>query len=103
MLYKGQKGLPNAVPKLENQSRDHERKNKKVKDKGEKYRKQKHRLHRINNGSCRRRLAGHNRRRSKTHPDVSVVNEGSLNDQRDSKYLLMSLLRILTNLHCKYL
>ncbi|KAL2647435.1 hypothetical protein AAZV13_05G118800 [Glycine max] len=52
VLYKGQKGLPNAVPKLENQSRDHERKNKKVKDKGEKYRKQKHRLHRINNGSC---------------------------------------------------
>lgn len=53
--------------------------------------------------SCRRRLAGHNRRRRKTHPDVSVVNEGSLNDQRDSNYLLMSLLRILTNLHCKYL
>ncbi|KAG5038810.1 hypothetical protein AAZX31_07G216400 [Glycine max] len=49
--------------------------------------------------SCRRRLAGHNRRRRKTHPDVSVVNEGSLNDQRDSNYLLMSLLRILTNLH----
>lgn len=53
--------------------------------------------------SCRRRLAGHNRRRRKTHPDVSVVNEGSLNDQRGSNYLLMSLLRILTNLHCKYL
>ncbi|KAG4929460.1 hypothetical protein GLYMA_17G039600v4 [Glycine max] len=49
--------------------------------------------------SCRRRLAGHNRRRRKTHPDVSVVNEGSLNDQRGSNYLLMSLLRILTNLH----
>lgn len=53
--------------------------------------------------SCRRRLAGHNRRRRKTHPDVSVVNEGSLNDQRGSNYLLMSLLRILTNLHCEYL
>ncbi|KHN46043.1 probable mediator of RNA polymerase II transcription subunit 19b isoform X1 [Glycine soja] len=51
-VHLSSKGLPNAVPKLENQSRDHERKNKKVKDKGEKYRKQKHRLHRINNGSC---------------------------------------------------
>ncbi|KAK7388067.1 hypothetical protein VNO78_22871 [Psophocarpus tetragonolobus] len=49
--------------------------------------------------SCRRRLAGHNRRRRKTHPDVTVVNEGSLNDERSSSYLLMSLLRILTNLH----
>ncbi|TKY54314.1 Squamosa promoter-binding protein 1 [Spatholobus suberectus] len=49
--------------------------------------------------SCRRRLAGHNRRRRKTHPDVTVVNEGSLNDERGSNYLLMSLLRILTNLH----
>ncbi|RDX89986.1 putative mediator of RNA polymerase II transcription subunit 19b, partial [Mucuna pruriens] len=52
MLYTGQKGLPNAVPKLGKQSRDHERKNKKVKVKGEKYTKQKHRLHRVNNGSC---------------------------------------------------
>nr|KYP57737.1 Squamosa promoter-binding-like protein 1 [Cajanus cajan] len=49
--------------------------------------------------SCRRRLAGHNRRRRKTHPDVTVINEGSLNDERGSSYLLMSLLRILTNLH----
>ncbi|XP_047169773.1 squamosa promoter-binding-like protein 1 isoform X2 [Vigna umbellata] len=49
--------------------------------------------------SCRRRLAGHNRRRRKTHPDVTVVNEGSHNDGRGSSYLLMSLLRILTNLH----
>ncbi|RDX84617.1 Squamosa promoter-binding-like protein 1, partial [Mucuna pruriens] len=40
--------------------------------------------------SCRRRLAGHNRRRRKTHPDVSVVNEGSLNDERGSSYLLMT-------------
>ncbi|CAJ1940716.1 unnamed protein product [Sphenostylis stenocarpa] len=49
--------------------------------------------------SCRRRLAGHNRRRRKTHPDVTAVNEGSLNDERGSSYLLMSLLRMLTNLH----
>ncbi|KAL5564646.1 hypothetical protein UlMin_027810 [Ulmus minor] len=48
--------------------------------------------------SCRRRLAGHNRRRRKTHPDP-VVNGGSLNDERGSSYLLISLLRILTNMH----
>lgn len=52
VLYNGQKGLPNAVLKAENQSRDHERKKKKVKDKGERYKKQKHRLHRVNNRSC---------------------------------------------------
>ncbi|XP_027330302.1 squamosa promoter-binding-like protein 12 isoform X2 [Abrus precatorius] len=49
--------------------------------------------------SCRRRLAGHNKRRRKTHPDVTVVDGGSLNDERGSSYLLMSLLRILTNMH----
>ncbi|KAK7363411.1 hypothetical protein VNO77_05554 [Canavalia gladiata] len=49
--------------------------------------------------SCRRRLAGHNKRRRKTHPDVTVVNGGSPNDERGSSYLLMSLLRILTNIH----
>ncbi|KAK9991981.1 hypothetical protein SO802_026966 [Lithocarpus litseifolius] len=48
--------------------------------------------------SCRRRLAGHNRRRRKTHPDT-VVNGGSLNAERGSSYLLISLLRILSNLH----
>ncbi|XP_008223488.1 PREDICTED: squamosa promoter-binding-like protein 12 [Prunus mume] len=48
--------------------------------------------------SCRRRLAGHNRRRRKTHPDP-VVNGGSLNDERGSSYLLISLLRILSNMH----
>lgn len=52
--------------------------------------------------SCRRRLAGHNKRRRKTHPD-NVVNGGSLNDERSSSYLLISLLRILSNMHCKYL
>ncbi|CAK7326240.1 unnamed protein product [Dovyalis caffra] len=48
--------------------------------------------------SCRRRLAGHNKRRRKTHPE-NVVNEGSLNDEKGSSYLLISLLRILSNLH----
>ncbi|KAA8527982.1 hypothetical protein F0562_035149 [Nyssa sinensis] len=48
--------------------------------------------------SCRRRLAGHNRRRRKTHPE-NVVNGGSLNDERGSSYLLISLLRILSNMH----
>ncbi|KAJ7955317.1 putative Squamosa promoter-binding protein [Quillaja saponaria] len=48
--------------------------------------------------SCRRRLAGHNRRRRKTHPDA-VANEGSLNDESSSSYLLISLLRILSNMH----
>lgn len=50
--------------------------------------------------SCRRRLAGHNRRRRKTHPDT-VVNGGSLNAERGSSYLLISLLRILSNMHSK--
>ncbi|XP_057753182.1 squamosa promoter-binding-like protein 1 [Arachis stenosperma] len=49
--------------------------------------------------SCRRRLAGHNRRRRKTHPDAAGVNGGSLNGERGSSYLLMSLLRILSNMH----
>ncbi|XP_012084190.1 squamosa promoter-binding-like protein 12 isoform X2 [Jatropha curcas] len=48
--------------------------------------------------SCRRRLAGHNKRRRKTHPE-NVANEGSLNDEKSSSYLLISLLRILSNLH----
>ncbi|XP_054806005.1 squamosa promoter-binding-like protein 12 [Prosopis cineraria] len=48
--------------------------------------------------SCRRRLAGHNRRRRKTHPDA-VVNGGSLNDESGSSYLLTSLLRILSDMH----
>lgn len=52
--------------------------------------------------SCRRRLAGHNRRRRKTHPETTV-NGGSLNDERGSSYLLISLLRILSNMHCKSL
>ncbi|KAF3944031.1 hypothetical protein CMV_029464 [Castanea mollissima] len=48
--------------------------------------------------SCRRRLAGHNKRRRKTNPDP-VVNGNTLNDDQTSGYLLISLLRILSNLH----
>ncbi|KAJ8466182.1 hypothetical protein OPV22_028734 [Ensete ventricosum] len=47
--------------------------------------------------SCRRRLAGHNRRRRKTQPDVNV-NGNSLIDEQACGYLLISLLRILSNL-----
>ncbi|KAG8372814.1 hypothetical protein BUALT_Bualt12G0106200 [Buddleja alternifolia] len=48
--------------------------------------------------SCRRRLAGHNKRRRKTHPE-NAVNAATLNDQQGSNYLLISLLRILSNIH----
>ncbi|KAB2599223.1 squamosa promoter-binding-like protein 1 [Pyrus ussuriensis x Pyrus communis] len=48
--------------------------------------------------SCRRRLAGHNRRRRKAHPDTAI-NGGSLNNESGSSYLLISLLRILSNMH----
>lgn len=48
--------------------------------------------------SCRRRLAGHNKRRRKTHPDAAG-NGNSLNDDQASGYLLISLLRILSNMH----
>ncbi|KAI8003819.1 Squamosa promoter-binding-like protein 12 [Camellia lanceoleosa] len=48
--------------------------------------------------SCRRRLAGHNKRRRKKHPE-NVVNGASLNNEHDSSYLLVSLLRILANMH----
>ncbi|KAL0388942.1 UNVERIFIED_CONTAM: Squamosa promoter-binding-like protein 1 [Sesamum radiatum] len=48
--------------------------------------------------SCRRRLAGHNKRRRKTHPD-NLVNAATQNDEQGSNYLLVSLLRILSNIH----
>ncbi|MFQ6633461.1 hypothetical protein Gotur_010843 [Gossypium turneri] len=48
--------------------------------------------------SCRRRLAGHNKRRRKTNP-ATVVNGNSLNDEQTSGYLLLSLLKILSNMH----
>lgn len=52
--------------------------------------------------SCRRRLAGHNKRRRKTHPD-NMVNGGSQNDEKGCSDLLISLLRILSNVHCMLL
>ncbi|PON43215.1 SBP-box transcription factor [Parasponia andersonii] len=48
--------------------------------------------------SCRRRLAGHNKRRRKTNPET-VVNGTSLTEDQTSGYLLISLLRILSNMH----
>ncbi|CAI9767795.1 unnamed protein product [Fraxinus pennsylvanica] len=48
--------------------------------------------------SCRRRLAGHNKRRRKTQPD-NVNNNNPMNDNQTSGYLLMSLLKILSNMH----
>ncbi|KAK8948057.1 Squamosa promoter-binding-like protein 1 [Platanthera guangdongensis] len=47
--------------------------------------------------SCRRRLAGHNIRRRKTHSDVSASGTSTADDQSTS-YLLISLLKILANL-----
>lgn len=52
--------------------------------------------------SCRRRLAGHNRRRRKTHPE-NPTNGVSLNDERTSSYLLAALLRVLSNIQRKLL
>lgn len=48
--------------------------------------------------SCRRRLAGHNKRRRKTHPETPA-SVGSLTDEKSAGYLLITLLRILSNLH----
>nr|GLL42515.1 squamosa promoter-binding-like protein 12 [Ipomoea trifida] len=48
--------------------------------------------------SCRRRLAGHNKRRRKTQPDT-ISNSNTMNDSQASGYLLMSLLKILANMH----
>ncbi|WOL16413.1 hypothetical protein Cni_G25200 [Canna indica] len=47
--------------------------------------------------SCRRRLAGHNRRRRKTNPDINVNGDSSI-DKQTCGYLLIILLRILSNL-----
>ncbi|GAA0138298.1 hypothetical protein LIER_00070 [Lithospermum erythrorhizon] len=49
--------------------------------------------------SCRRRLAGHNKRRRKTQPESTSNHSNSLNDNQASGYLLMSLLKILANIH----
>ncbi|XP_059311753.1 squamosa promoter-binding-like protein 1 [Lycium ferocissimum] len=48
--------------------------------------------------SCRRRLAGHNKRRRKTQSE-SVANNNSLNDGQASGYSLMNLLKMLSNVH----
>lgn len=47
-LSSAKKGMPNAVPKPVNQSRD----NKKKKRKSEEHRKHKHKLHQVKDGSC---------------------------------------------------
>ncbi|GFP93623.1 squamosa promoter-binding-like protein 12 [Phtheirospermum japonicum] len=51
--------------------------------------------------SCRRRLAGHNKRRRKTQQTDNVSNNSPVIDNQASSYLLMSILKILSNLHCK--
>ncbi|XP_011079486.1 squamosa promoter-binding-like protein 1 [Sesamum indicum] len=48
--------------------------------------------------SCRRRLAGHNKRRRKTQTE-NVSNSSPINDNQASGYLLMSILKILSNMH----
>ncbi|KAL6894390.1 hypothetical protein ACP4OV_008488 [Aristida adscensionis] len=48
--------------------------------------------------SCRRRLAGHNRRRRKTRPEVAIGGAVSVED-KVSNYLLLSLLGICANLN----
>lgn len=50
--------------------------------------------------SCRRRLAGHNKRRRKTRPEGAVG--GTPIEEKVSSYLLLSLLGICANLNCKY-
>ncbi|KAL3648156.1 Cysteine desulfurase mitochondrial [Castilleja foliolosa] len=49
--------------------------------------------------SCRRRLAGHNKRRRKTQQTDNVSNNNSVINNQASGYLLMSILKILSNLH----
>ncbi|KAI4331007.1 hypothetical protein MLD38_029239 [Melastoma candidum] len=48
--------------------------------------------------SCRRRLAGHNKRRRKTVPE-STTNANTQSDEQASSYLLISLLKILSSMH----
>ncbi|CAO2818215.1 unnamed protein product [Amaranthus hypochondriacus] len=48
--------------------------------------------------SCRQRLAGHNKRRRKTQADAAVQGN-SINDEQTNSVLLISLLRILSNMH----
>ncbi|CAM8959437.1 unnamed protein product [Rhodiola kirilowii] len=48
--------------------------------------------------SCRRRLAGHNKRRRKTNP-LNVAPGTSPSDDQSNSYLLLTLLKILSNFH----
>ncbi|CAN1236330.1 Squamosa promoter-binding-like protein 12 [Linum grandiflorum] len=48
--------------------------------------------------SCRRRLAGHNKRRRKTNPEPGS-NSNTVNEDQTGGYLLISLLRTLSNMH----
>lgn len=48
--------------------------------------------------SCRRRLAGHNKRRRKTQPDATA-HGNSPNEEQAKSVLLVSFLRILSNMH----
>ncbi|KAI4372520.1 hypothetical protein MLD38_010740 [Melastoma candidum] len=48
--------------------------------------------------SCRRRLAGHNKRRRKADPDAPAPS-GPVPDEKNSSFLLISLLRMLSNIH----
>ncbi|KAG7629142.1 Squamosa promoter-binding-like protein 12 [Arabidopsis thaliana] len=48
--------------------------------------------------SCRRRLAGHNKRRRKANPDT-IGNGTSMSDDQTSNYMLITLLKILSNIH----
>uniref|UniRef100_A0A1J3F1B3 Squamosa promoter-binding-like protein 1 n=1 Tax=Noccaea caerulescens TaxID=107243 RepID=A0A1J3F1B3_NOCCA len=49
--------------------------------------------------SCRRRLAGHNKRRRKTNPEPGANGNPLSDDHQSSNYLLISLLKILSNMH----
>ncbi|KFK35212.1 hypothetical protein AALP_AA5G254900 [Arabis alpina] len=53
--------------------------------------------------SCRRRLAGHNKRRRKPNPDTTIGNGSVSSDDQTSSYLLISLLKLLSNIHSNQL
>lgn len=53
--------------------------------------------------SCRRRLAGHNKRRRKANPDAAATTANALKDDQANGYLLIGLLKILSNMHSTYL
>ncbi|CAN8285926.1 unnamed protein product [Cochlearia groenlandica] len=49
--------------------------------------------------SCRRRLAGHNKRRRKANPEPGANGNPLSDDHQSSNYMLMTLLKILSNMH----